>query len=95
MIIYGTQYYRPPYPNAKDWETDLRKIKQCHFNTVKLWAVWSWIERKEGEFYFDDLDRLVDLCETIGLNVVFNTIVEGLPYWVSRTHADAGRKRKP
>jgi beta-galactosidase GanA len=89
MIIYGTQYYRPPYPNARAWEADLRKIKQCHFNTVKLWAVWSWIERKEGEFYFDDLDRLVDLCETIGLNVVFNTIAEGMPYWVSRTHADA------
>jgi hypothetical protein len=36
-------------------------MKTLDFNTVKLWAVWSWSERRPGEFYFDDLDELVAL----------------------------------
>jgi beta-galactosidase GanA len=89
MIIYGAQYYRPPFPGKAAWQSDLLKMKQAHFNTVKLWAVWSWIERKEGEFYFEDLDELVELCAEAGLNVVINTIPEGTPYWFSRRHIDA------
>ena len=89
MIIYGTQYYRPPYPYPEDWENDLIKIKQSNFNTVKLWAVWSWIERTEGNFYYKDLDTLVDLCTQLELNIVINTIPEGMPYWASKKHVDA------
>ncbi len=89
MIIYGAQYYRPPFPRSQAWKSDLARIKACHFNTVKLWAVWSWIERTEGEYYFQDLDELIDLCVEIGLNVVINTIPEGMPYWLSRRHSDA------
>lgn len=89
MIIYGAQYYRPPFPEKECWKGDLLKMKQSNFNTVKLWAVWSWIERKEGEYYFDDLDALVDACAEVGLNVVINTIPEGMPYWAARRHPDA------
>jgi beta-galactosidase GanA len=89
MIIYGTQYYRPPFPGSQSWKDDLLKMKACNFNTVKLWAVWSWIERKEGEYYFDDLDTIIDLCEGMGLNVVINTIPEGMPYWLSQRHRDS------
>ena len=89
MIVYGTQYYRPPFPEEACWESDLRRIKEVHFNTVKLWAVWSWIERKEGELYFDDLDEIIRLCGVIGLNVVLNIIPEGAPYWLIRRHPGA------
>jgi beta-galactosidase GanA len=89
MIIYGTQYYRPPFPASKEWKSDLVKIKESNFNTIKVWAVWSWIERRDREFTFSDLDALVDLCDEIGLNVVINTIPEGMPYWALRRHSDA------
>ena len=89
MIIYGTQYYRPPFPERECWKDDLLLIKRSNMNTVKLWAVWSWIERKEGEYYFEDLDELVDGCAEVGLQVVINTIPEGMPYWAVRRHADA------
>ena len=26
----------------------------------ELWAVWSWIERSNGAYYFDDLDELIE-----------------------------------
>jgi len=86
---FGTQYYRPPFPGNADWETDVRRIADTGFNIVKLWAVWSWVERKPGEYFFDDLDRIVGLCGAAGLQVVINLIPEGAPYWLERLHPDA------
>ncbi|RKP48922.1 hypothetical protein D7Z26_21435 [Cohnella endophytica] len=88
-MFFGTQYYRPPFPGSSDWDKDLRLIADTGFNIVKLWAVWSWIERKPGEFYFGDLDQLVYKCRSIGLKVVLNLIPEGAPYWLERLHPDA------
>lgn len=88
-IVFGTQYYRPPFPDPRAWSRDLDLIAASEFNTVKLWAVWSWIERTEGAFYFDDLDELMDLCRAKGLQTVINIIPEGAPYWLERLHPDA------
>jgi beta-galactosidase GanA len=88
-IIFGTQYYRPPFPERRSWDSDLQLISASGFNTVKLWAVWSWIERTEGVFYFDDLDELMTLCHAKGLQTVINIIPEGAPYWLERLHSDA------
>ncbi|NPV55564.1 MAG: cellulase family glycosylhydrolase [Anaerolineae bacterium] len=89
MIIYGSQYYRPPYPIQADWHLDFQNMRQCGFNTIKLWAVWSWIERRPGECYFEDLDQLLDLCTRYGLKAVINLIPEGVPYWAAREYPDA------
>ncbi|MBB6669453.1 beta-galactosidase [Cohnella nanjingensis] len=88
-MYFGTQYYRPPFPGPADWERDVKHIADTGFNIVKLWAVWSWSERRPGEFDFDDLERLVGLAETKGLKVVINLIPEGAPYWLERLHPDA------
>ena len=60
-MIYGSQYYRPPFPYRGCWENDLDNMVSLGFNTVKLWAVWNWIEREPGVFQFDDLDALLSL----------------------------------
>ena len=82
-MIYGSQYYRPPFPYRGCWENDLDNMVSLGFNTVKLWAVWNWIEREPGVFQFDDLDALTALCAKKGLSVVINLIPEGAPYWTS------------
>lgn len=82
-MIFGTQYYRPPFPGRALWRRDLEHIKGLGFNTVKLWAVWNWIEREPGQFDFSELDELTALCREFGLNVVLNTIPEGAPYWTA------------
>jgi beta-galactosidase len=61
-LVFGTQYYRPPFPNRETWSSDLNLIAASGMNTVKVWAVWSWIERSNGAYYFDDLDELIQLC---------------------------------
>ena len=88
-IVFGTQYYRPPFPDKKYWRSDLNRIANTGMNTVKLWAVWSWMERTRNNFYFDDLDELIDLCAIVGLNVVLNLIPEGAPAWLERFYPDA------
>jgi Beta-galactosidase len=91
-LVFGTQYYRPPFPNREARNRDLNLIAASGMNTVKLWAVWSWIERSNGAYYFDDLDELVQLCGAKGLQIVINIVPEGAPYWLERLHLDARYK---
>lgn len=80
----GVQYYRPPFPEDRFWDEDFRKMKDSGLDTVQLWVVWAWVEPKPGEFRFDDYDRLVELAEKHGLNVVMSTLAEVQPYWIHR-----------
>jgi beta-galactosidase len=41
MINLGPQYYRPPFPLAKFWKEDIKKIKDSGFNCLQLWVMWS------------------------------------------------------
>lgn len=82
-MIFGAQYYRPPFPGRERWRQDLEHMHALGFNTVKHWVVWNWVERRPGEFEFHELDELVDLSGQCGLQVVLNLIPEGAPYWTS------------
>jgi beta-galactosidase len=84
MIHLGTQYYRPPFPNAQYWEDDIKRMADAGLNTLQLWVVWAWVESKPGEFCFDDYDRLVELADAQGLDVVLSTIAAIHPYWIHR-----------
>ncbi len=75
-FIFGAQYYRAPTPESACWETDLGRMRDLGFNHIKFWAQWRWSHRSENEFYFDDLDRLMDLAHKNGLAVTINTIFE-------------------
>jgi beta-galactosidase len=84
MINLGTQYYRPPFPDARYWEKDMARIADSGLNTVQLWVVWSWVEPSPGEFIFDDYDRLIELAGKNRLGVVLSTIAAVHPYWIHR-----------
>ncbi len=82
MIHLGTQYYRPPFPNRRYWEEDIRRMADAGLNTIQLWVVWAWVEAKPGQFVFDDYDELVALADKHGLQVVLSTIAAIHPYWI-------------
>lgn len=84
MILLGTQYYRPPFPDSRYWEEDFRAMRDAGLNTVQLWVVWGWVEAVSGEFRFDDYDRLMTLADRHGLGVILSTIAEIQPYWIHR-----------
>ena len=86
---YGSQYYRAPSPQPEDWDRDLKRMADLGFNMVKFWAQWRWNHPEEDRFYFDDLDRLMDLSAEHGLEVMLNTIVDVAPAWIYRKYPDA------
>ena len=61
-FISGAQYYRAPTPDSKHWASDLELMRDLKFNSVKFWVQWRWSHRQEDEFYFSDLDQLMDLA---------------------------------
>ncbi len=80
-MLYGAQYFRPPFPRKDCWERDLAHMEAMGFNCIKHWAVWNAIEKSPGVFDFADLDALVGLSKAHHLQVVINLIPEGAPYW--------------
>lgn len=85
---FGAQYYRPPNPPRQDWKRDLFRMKEHGFNTVKLWACWSWMNPRPADYVFDDLDELMTLAEDAELAVVINVILENCPYWLAKAHPE-------
>ena len=86
---FGSQYYRAPSPQKENWEADLKKMSELGFNTVKFWVQWRWNNPAEGEFYFDDIDELMDLAEKYNLRVMLNTIFDVAPAWIYKKFTDA------
>ena len=89
LFVFGTQYYRPPTPLNADWKRDLKRIKECGLNTIKIWCIWGWMEPEQGKYRFDEIDKLFDLAGEAGLKVVPNTIVESQPFWITRVCPDS------
>ncbi len=86
---YGAQYYRTPNPPAKEWEYDLRQMKDAGMNTVRLWAMWSWIHTGDDSFDFSHLDEFMELCDSIGLQALMQIVLENAPAWLAARHPNA------
>lgn len=81
QVVYGSQYYRPPEPAPEAWEPDLARMRDAGIRVVKVWAMWGWMEPAEGEYRFEELDRLFTLAQHYGLAVLPNLILECAPWW--------------
>lgn len=101
ILVYGTQYYRSPTPESSSWDADLKGIRKCHMNTIKLYIMWAWHNRAENRYDFSDVRTI---CERAGkqcLWVVANIILCTPPAWIFRKYPDAfcitadGRKLGP
>ena len=85
-IVYGTQYYRAPTPLPDEWEADLEKAAAANLEAIQLRVQWRWHERRKGEFFHDDNDRLFDLAEKVGLKVIVKFMMENAPEWLYREY---------
>ncbi len=88
-FIWGVQYYRAPTPDKRFWRTDFENIRALGFTDVKFWVQWRWSSRCEGEFYFDDIDELMDLAAEFGLRVTLNVIFDVAPTWFLNKYPQA------
>lgn len=88
-FIFGAQYYRAPTPSPENWERDLQNMKKAGLNSVKFWVQWRWTHRDHDEFYFDDIDRLMDLAQENGLKATLNIIFDVAPKWIFDEYPDS------
>src|SRR5260370_7930025 len=69
---------------------ELERIAQeLGFNTIKLFAQWNLINRREGYYDFEEIAEILDACARLELKVVINTIMENAPYWLEQRFPEA------
>jgi beta-galactosidase GanA len=88
-FIFGSQYYRAPTPESECWNPDLGKMKELGFTDVKFFVQWRWSHRTNDNYYFDDLDQLMDLAYANKLRVTLNIIFDVSPIWLFDKYPDA------
>jgi len=88
-IPFGSQYYRAPSPHPDEWVKDIQKMEELGFNMVKFWVQWRWNHPTEDTFFFDDIDRLMDLSYAHRLKVMLNIIFDVAPAWIYHRYPDA------
>jgi hypothetical protein len=88
-FIFGSQYYRAPTPEPDCWETDFRAMQKLGFTETKFFVQWRWSHRAPDRYYFEDLDRLMDLAAQHGLGVTLNILLDMSPLWLFDRHPDA------
>ena len=79
---FGTHYYRAPSPPIREWDEDFARMKEMGLTTIQARVFWRWHERKEGVFFWDDLDRMMDMAAAHGLQVVHQICLENAPQYV-------------
>ena len=87
-ILYGGDYN--PNQWSKDvWQEDMRIFKDAHINTATI-NVFSWakIQPSEHEYYFDELDEIVDMLSKENYDIVFATSTAALPGWLVRKYPE-------
>jgi beta-galactosidase len=88
-VPFGSQYYRAPSPRPEDWARDLDRMAELGFTMVKYWLQWRWNHPAPDRFYWDDVDRLMDLAGERDLKVMLNTILDVGPAWIYQQYPDA------
>jgi len=81
-IIYGTQYYRAPTPLPAEWETDMQSMADLRIGAFQIRIQWRQNEKREDEYYFEDIDGLLKLAEKYNRKVIMKFQLENAPQYL-------------
>lgn len=81
-IIHGTQYYRTPTPLPEEWEGDIANMVDFNIDAFQIRMNWRWNERRENEYDFSDVDKLLELAEKNGRKVIMKFLLECAPQYI-------------
>ncbi len=87
-MYIGAAYY-PEFYSKDKWETDAKLMEKARFNVVRM-AEFAWckLEPKEGEFYFEWLDEIIELMASHGMKTVLGTPSGAPPQWLYSKYPD-------
>ena len=88
-FIWGAQYYRAPTPAKENWDSDMKRFSELGFTDIKFWLQWRWSNPADDEYYFKDLDELIEIAAKYDLRVTINAIFDVAPVWLYDKYPDA------
>ena len=90
-ILYGGDYNPNQWPKEV-WEQDMAYFKDARINSATI-NVFSWakIQPAEEEYYFDELDEIVDMLSEENYDIVMATSTGAMPAWMYKKYPEVGR----
>jgi len=84
----GTSYY-PELFDEDSWASDLRLMKETGIDIIRIFDfAWTTVESKEGVYDWSWLDRFLDLCTEVEMEVILCTPTATPPAWLHRQYPD-------
>jgi len=88
MFPFGVTFYPDQWPKEY-WETAFSQIAESGFNIVRFGEMaWNWIEPRDGEFRFEEMDRALDLANKYGIKVLLGIPTSMAPTWLVRKYPE-------
>ena len=87
-LLFGAAYYDEYMPYDR-LDKDIEMMKKAGINTVRIAeSTWSTCEPQEGVFDFSHVERVMDVMEEAGINVIIGTPTYAIPTWMVKSHPD-------
>jgi beta-galactosidase len=84
----GTCYYPEQWPSTL-WEDDFRRMRELGFSVIRIAEfAWSIFEPAEGTFSFEFFDKIMDLAQQHGLQVILGTPTATPPAWLTSKYPE-------
>ena len=88
IFPWGTHVYREPCLDLDGVLRDLPLLKSYGFNMIKIQEHWSADERREGEYDFSRVERVIRRADELDLGVYLGLTMEQAPAWLWRKYPD-------
>lgn len=90
-ILYGGDYNPNQWPK-EIWEEDMRIFKKAEINSATI-NVFSWakIQPSEDEYYFEELDDIVEMLSQDKYDIILATSTASLPAWMVKKYPEVAR----
>ncbi|MGN0992308.1 MAG: beta-galactosidase [Candidatus Ventricola sp.] len=87
-IVLGTCYYPEHWPREM-WKEDLERMLGAGIEVIRIAEfAWSKTEPTEGVFTYEFFDSFLDLCEEVGMKVIFCTPTATPPAWLTHKYPE-------
>lgn len=90
-ILYGGDYNPNQWPE-EIWEEDIKLFDKARINSATI-NVFSWakLQPDEDRYNFEELDRIVEMLDKNGKDIVLATSTGALPAWMVRKYPEVAR----
>lgn len=90
-ILYGGDYNPNQWPR-ETWDEDMRLFRKAGINSATI-NVFSWakIQPSEQEYYFDELDDIIEMLSRENYDIVLATSTAALPAWMFKNYPEVAR----